>query len=125
MTEPDDGDGNSGGNGGEPDAAAIWYILGLIAGVFLVGKVVVSQDLSGDTTSTVQNLLLVALFLAPMFLLGGISKHLSREAARGKISWETYWTTMVGITVPVLALLGITSIDDVLDLANAWSAHDK
>ncbi|MEV6976262.1 hypothetical protein [Kitasatospora sp. NPDC093806] len=129
MAEPDDENETGGapgsGNGGEPDAAIIWYILGLFAGLFLMGKISVSRGLSGKPMSTTTSLLVVALFLAPMFLLGSISKHLSSEASKGNISWATYWTTMFGITISMLALLGITGIDDVIELFKTWSAQDK
>ncbi|SFY43248.1 hypothetical protein OH786_00380 [Streptomyces atratus] len=122
MTESD----SDGGNEDEPTATVIWIFLGIIAGVALLAKVIVSEDIpTGEPLPLKETALLLSLFLGPIFLFAGISNQLSKEAKRGNISWATYWTTMASITVTAFTLLGIASIDDFMELINAWRVHDE
>lgn len=106
-------------------ATVVWALLGLVAGAALTGKIIVSTGIPVDRPLPFQEtVLLLVTFIGPMLLLSSVSNQLAKEADRGSISWATYWTTMAGITVSGLALIGVTSIDDLITIFREWDALD-
>ncbi|WP_327108663.1 hypothetical protein [Nonomuraea glycinis] len=118
MTDQGNGDGRNKSKPGE-SLFAIWGAIGFVIGASLAAKYVYSIGYTtDDDLPWPQGIIMVSLFIGPTFLLGWIAEQLSKEVLSGNSTWATYWTTMVGITVPALAVAGITTFEDVLDLFN-------
>ncbi|MFJ9924335.1 hypothetical protein ACIRSF_34185 [Streptomyces rubiginosohelvolus] len=101
------------------DGTALWAVVGLLVGFVLAIKVLSAMGVFGNPLSAVESLIFVALILAPMIGLTTLAKHLHADVVAGKSTKATYWTTMIGISVTSLALAGITSIDDLIAMAEA------
>ncbi|WP_097983000.1 hypothetical protein [Streptomyces sp. f150] len=99
------------------DADVIWAAVGVMAGGALTVKVFSAMGAMERDLAPVETLLFLALFLAPIIGLMIISKHLHADVIAEKSTKATYWTTMIGISVTSLTLVGITSIDDLIAMA--------
>jgi hypothetical protein len=100
---------------------SIWGFLGLAAGLATCLKLVYVFGLDGDDEVPSGSLipvavLALALTLGPMIISRSISERLRSEVKRGKISYATYWTTLIGITGAVFSLLGIVNIDEYIEV---------
>ncbi|MFD8079170.1 hypothetical protein ACFV3E_41830 [Streptomyces sp. NPDC059718] len=95
----------------------LWAIIGFVVGGVLAFKVLSAMGVWGKPLSIVEGLICVVLFLGPFAAIMIISEHLWDDVKAGKSTNATYWTTMVGISVAALALVGVTSIDDLIGLA--------
>ncbi|MEU1940598.1 hypothetical protein ACH49O_40825 [Streptomyces coeruleorubidus] len=100
---------------------SIWGFLGLAAGLAACLKLVYAFGLDGDDEVPSGSLipvavLALALTVGPMIISRSISERLRGEVKRGKISYATYWTTLIGITGAVFSLLGIVNIDEYIEV---------
>ncbi|MFD8010738.1 hypothetical protein [Streptomyces sp. NPDC058955] len=101
-----------------PDGDVIWGVLGLLAGGVLAFKVLSAMGVrEGDRLTLEEIAIGLALFLGPFWALMTAAEHLSKDVAAGRTTAATYWTTMAGLSVTALTLVGITSVDDLLALA--------
>lgn len=101
-----------------PDGDLVWGILGTLAGGVLAYKVLSAMGVrEGDHLSLEEIVIGLSLLLGPAWALMTAAEHLSKDVAAGKTTAATYWTTMAGLTVTALTLVGVTSIDDLLALA--------
>ncbi|MFF9150479.1 hypothetical protein ACF1BN_37135 [Streptomyces sp. NPDC014861] len=101
----------------DPRGGVVWGLAGFTAGAGLVLKVVNAMGIQeGDDLTATQILIMIVLLIAPIWVLMTIAERLSAEVTAGKSTEATYWTTMTGLSVTALALVGITSIDDLLAL---------
>ncbi|MGO1025775.1 hypothetical protein ACTOXX_34945 [Streptomyces rubiginosohelvolus] len=103
------------------DADVVWATVGLVVGGALNAKVFSAMGAMDRDLAPVEILLLVALLVAPMIGLMTLAKHLHADVVAEKSTKATYWTAMIGISVTSLALVGITSIDDLIALAKAMA----
>ncbi|MEV4290857.1 hypothetical protein AB0K40_35560 [Nonomuraea bangladeshensis] len=119
MTGQGNGDGGNKSKPGE-SLFIFWGALGFIIGASLAAKYVhsIGYTTDDDLPWWPQGIIMIFLFFGPTFLLGWIAEQLSEEVLSGNSTWATYWTTMVGITVPALTVAGIATFEDVLDLFN-------
>ncbi|MFB7899234.1 hypothetical protein ACFC1B_23210 [Streptomyces xiamenensis] len=95
----------------------IWAALGFTVGIVL--SVNYAQALgfdADDKLPAMQVFIVAALLLGPLAGFLMIGTQLRQEVERGKITWATYWTTVFGISATVLALLGITGVDDLFEV---------
>jgi hypothetical protein len=98
-------------------AALVWAAGGAAAGGILMVKYKQYADVPQDAGMTPgQALLYVALIIGPACGFATIGERLTLEVEEGNSTWATFWTTTVGVFVPVFALLGITNIDDLAAL---------
>ncbi|WP_314614675.1 hypothetical protein [Streptomyces stackebrandtii] len=96
----------------------LWAIIGLVVGGVLAIKVLSAMGArEGNPPSLMELLIALALFLGPFYAMTTAAEHLRDDVKAGKSTNATYWTTMVGISVAALALVGVTSIDDLIGLA--------
>nr|WP_152992482.1 hypothetical protein [Nonomuraea pusilla] len=96
---------------------SIWGFLGLAAGLATFMKLAHAFGFDGDDEVPSGSLIPVtvlglALTLGPMIIAHSISERLRSEVKRGKISYATYWTTLIGVAGAVFSLLGIANIDE-------------
>ncbi|MFD4899400.1 hypothetical protein [Streptomyces sp. NPDC058411] len=111
---------NEDGNKSEDTPSWVWLIPGAAIGLSLALKYVYSLGYDkDDTLPWSQGIIMLALGFGPAILLAWISEQLAKEVLAEKSTWATYWTTMVAITAPALALAGVTSFDDLLKLWNS------
>ncbi|MFJ9924151.1 hypothetical protein ACIRSF_33195 [Streptomyces rubiginosohelvolus] len=109
-------DGNEGN-----DVDVVWAAVGFVVGGALTVKVFSAMGAMERDLAPVEILLLLALLLAPMIGLMTLAKHLHADVVAEKSTKATYWTTMIGISVTSLALVGITSIDDLIAMAKTMA----
>ncbi|GGJ63808.1 hypothetical protein GCM10010121_088080 [Streptomyces brasiliensis] len=113
-----------GGNGDEGEKVkvpelldVVWVALGFAVWVILVAKFLKSQGISRtEDLGKGGGLLMLISMGAATYCFSAIGSQLGREVERGKITWATYWTTLIGIAVATFAFLGVTGIDDFLKL---------
>lgn len=110
-------------NGHEPSEHldSIWGFLGLAAGLAAGLKFMSALGFDGDDEIPSGSLIPIgvvtlALTLGPMMISSSISERLRNEVKRGRISYATYWTTLIGITGAVFSLLGIVNIDEYIEM---------
>ncbi|MFF9733846.1 hypothetical protein ACF1GX_31035 [Streptomyces albidoflavus] len=119
MANSGESEHGSGKRSGE-NHSAVWLIPGVAIGFSLSLKYVNSLGYDkSDTLPWPTAIIMVALFFGPPVLLAWIAEQLGKEVLAEKSTWATYWTTMVAITAPALALAGVTSFDDLLKLWNS------
>ena len=89
-----------------------------MVGAGLAFKVISAMGVQeGEDLTVTEILIMGVLLIAPIWVLMTIAERLSAEVTAGKSTEATYWTTMTGLSVTALALVGITSIDNLLALA--------
>ncbi|MEV4838626.1 hypothetical protein AB0K05_29275 [Nonomuraea sp. NPDC049486] len=104
----------------------IWMILGAIVGVVLVTKYVQFARLThGEKVSVEQGIFALGLFVAPCILSTRIAEIFRIEALRGRMSWGTYWTVLSGMAASIFTFLGVTGIDDIVQVLEYWSSLPK
>ncbi|MEV3984448.1 hypothetical protein [Nonomuraea sp. NPDC049758] len=95
----------------------IWAILGLIVGLVLSVKYAQSAGITREEKlPTTQGLFLVGLMFGPAILSFSIGDHFHKEVHRGRMSWEVYWTVLSGLAASTFAFLGITGVDELLEV---------
>jgi hypothetical protein len=98
-------------------AALVWAAGGAAAGGILVVKYKQYAGVAPDAGMTPgQALLYVALIIGPACAFATVGERLVLEVEKRESTWATFWTTTVGVFVPVFALLGVTDIDDLASL---------
>ncbi|MGN3953506.1 hypothetical protein ACGV4K_00080 [Streptomyces sp. WAC8370] len=91
--------------------------MSLLVGGVLAFKVLSAMGVrEGDDMSPTEIVIMLALGLGPFWIIATAAEHLRKDVATGKITFATYWTTIGGICVAALALVGVTSIDDLVGL---------
>ncbi|MFG2331021.1 hypothetical protein ACGFMM_15500 [Streptomyces sp. NPDC048604] len=111
-------DENSNQNKKDDLSDILFGVIGLVVGAVLAAKVLSAMGLrEGEKPSLPEIAIGLALFLAPFYALTEAAQHLRSDVEAGKSTNATYWTTMVGLSVSALALVGVTSIDDLISLA--------
>ena len=109
--------GSGGGNKSETGEAlsGVWLVLGFVIGVSLSTKYVQSIGYAMDEDLPWPQVgIAITLFFGPVVLLVLIAEQLRKEVLSGKSTWATYWTTMITITLPALAIAGVSTFDDIL-----------
>ncbi|MFF7366108.1 hypothetical protein, partial [Streptomyces sp. NPDC008125] len=106
--------------GPESSAPGAWGVLGFAVGAILwvrYAKAISWWD--ADHVATLEEVVITLFILFfPVFPLHEIGKQLAREVEKGHSTWATFWATTVSVSVAVLALLGVTSIDDLSALGS-------
>ncbi|BCL20627.1 hypothetical protein ACPCBX_31605 [Streptomyces tuirus] len=101
-------------------AGFLWIFLGFAAGMILVVKAGPATGIpAGEPLSPILIAIAVGVMLAPSVLLFLASDKLAEEVRQGKLSVSSYWMTMVSIIVTAFALLGISSIGDLVSMLDA------
>ncbi|MYS34246.1 hypothetical protein GT025_08900 [Streptomyces sp. SID4920] len=98
--------------------ALVWAVMSLLVGGVLAFKVLSAMGVrEGEHLSPKELLIMLVLGLVPFWTIATAAEHLRKDVGTGKITFATYWTTIGGICVAALALVGVTSIDDLVGLA--------
>ncbi|KUJ69704.1 hypothetical protein ACZ90_10095 [Streptomyces albus subsp. albus] len=93
----------------------------MVVGAVLAAKVLTAMGVrESDSVSLEEGAFGLALLMGPACLLGTVAKYLRNDIVAGKCTTATYWTTMVGLSVTALALVGVTSVDDLIVLASRF-----
>ncbi|KUN17661.1 hypothetical protein AQJ11_38040 [Streptomyces corchorusii] len=95
----------------------VWCLIALVVGGVLAFKVLYAMGVRENEELSLKEIVIgLALLMGPVFILRTAADHLYKDVKTGKITIATYWTTIGGICVAALSLVGVTSIDDLIGL---------